>query len=64
MSQYVVVDAVNVAARDVRKFAHWEVREVPKSFSWWDFVDFVEGRMLFIQKGFEYHVPSNLVKIV
>jgi len=64
MSQYVVVDAVNVAARDVNKFAHWEVRKVPRSFNWSDFVDFVEGRMLFIKNGFEYHVPPNVVRIV
>ena len=64
MSGYVIVDPINVAARDVRKFAHWELRKLPKVFNWSDFVDFAEGRMLFVQNGFEYHVPSNVVKVV
>jgi hypothetical protein len=63
MKQYLVAD-VSVAARDVTKFAHWELRKVPRTFYSSDFNGFSEGRMLFNHKGFEYHVPPDAVKVV
>jgi hypothetical protein len=63
MKQYLVAD-VSVAARDVSKFAHWELRKVPRTFDSIEFNGISEGRMLFNYKGFEYHVPPSVVKVV